>query len=316
MLVARERGPGSTPKPPTSRARYGIRHRRAGADLGTGPRCRGGDGSTSPTTSSPSTSWSTTQVSGWATTSCIRAMADEEQGDCIRVMVRAPMRITKAALPGMRRAQSRHHHHPSSSIAASSTTARTVRRKRGRAIQRDALAATRRPRCPGNGSVPRPRAHRVHERGDVESDRAPKWMWLDVERVNDECLDDLGRGKIVSIPSRRYKVIRSRGRLVPAPATLVTVPQRPRRPRSRTAKPHAVAPPKGRRLSRGDRKLDVVAPNVGSAPYRPRRIAATKSRPRPSCTGGNVFELRPRGRLLRRPATHHPRRPAAPLSAP
>ncbi len=67
-----------------------------------------------------------------------------------------------------------------------------------------------------------------HERGDVDVSNAPKWMWLDVDHVVDACLDDLGRGKPVSIPSLRYKVMVGVGRL--APATLVARARNLRRP--------------------------------------------------------------------------------------
>jgi hypothetical protein len=54
-------------------------------------------------------------------------------------------------------------------------------------------------------------------------------MWLDVDEVIDACLDDLRRGKAVSIPSLRYKVIVGAGRL--APATLVARARNLRRPK-------------------------------------------------------------------------------------
>jgi uncharacterized protein len=46
-----------------------------------------------------------------------------------------------------------------------------------------------------------------HERArmDVGSRRGP--LWLDAARVVDECLSDLARGKVVSVPSRQYKAI-------------------------------------------------------------------------------------------------------------
>ena len=46
-----------------------------------------------------------------------------------------------------------------------------------------------------------------HERAgiDVGARRGP--FWLDAARVVDECLADLDRGKVVSVPSRQYKAI-------------------------------------------------------------------------------------------------------------
>ena len=46
-----------------------------------------------------------------------------------------------------------------------------------------------------------------HERAgiDVGARRGP--FWLDAARVVDECLADLDRGKVVSVPSRQYKMI-------------------------------------------------------------------------------------------------------------
>ena len=49
-----------------------------------------------------------------------------------------------------------------------------------------------------------------HERArmDIGGRRGP--MWLDASRVVDECLSDLARGKVVSVPSRQYKAIVAR----------------------------------------------------------------------------------------------------------
>ncbi|HEX6246392.1 MAG TPA: SDR family oxidoreductase [Nocardioidaceae bacterium] len=55
-----------------------------------------------------------------------------------------------------------------------------------------------------------------HERMGVGWGSAPRWMWLDADRVAREALEDLDRGRSVSIPSRRYKLLSALARVVPA----------------------------------------------------------------------------------------------------
>lgn len=54
-----------------------------------------------------------------------------------------------------------------------------------------------------------------HERAgvDVGARRGP--FWLDAARVVDECLADLDRGKVLSVPSRQYKAIVTAADLLP-----------------------------------------------------------------------------------------------------
>ena len=54
-----------------------------------------------------------------------------------------------------------------------------------------------------------------HERMDVSRDSAPSWLWLDVDRLVDEALRDLARGRAISVPSRRYKVLAAAARYTP-----------------------------------------------------------------------------------------------------
>jgi short-subunit dehydrogenase len=56
-----------------------------------------------------------------------------------------------------------------------------------------------------------------HERAgiDVGGRRGP--LWLDAERVVEECLADLARGKVVSVPSPQYKAIAALMDLLPRP---------------------------------------------------------------------------------------------------
>jgi uncharacterized protein len=57
----------------------------------------------------------------------------------------------------------------------------------------------------------------MHERAGLDVGRREGLMWLDAERVVDECLADLARGKVVSVPSPQYKVIAAWMDLLPRP---------------------------------------------------------------------------------------------------
>lgn len=54
-----------------------------------------------------------------------------------------------------------------------------------------------------------------HERMGVGRGSAPSWLWLDADRLVAEALDDLDRGRTISIPSKRYKAITALVRYVP-----------------------------------------------------------------------------------------------------
>ena len=54
-----------------------------------------------------------------------------------------------------------------------------------------------------------------HERMDVGREAVPKPLWLDAERVVDEALADFDKGKAMSVPSKRYKVIAGVSRHLP-----------------------------------------------------------------------------------------------------
>jgi short-subunit dehydrogenase len=55
-----------------------------------------------------------------------------------------------------------------------------------------------------------------HARMDVSQDSAPRWLWLDADRLVAEALRDLERGRRISIPSRRYKVLAAVARYTPS----------------------------------------------------------------------------------------------------
>ncbi len=54
-----------------------------------------------------------------------------------------------------------------------------------------------------------------HERMQVSQDSAPRWLWLDADRLVDDALRDLGRGRRISIPSRRYRMLAAVARYTP-----------------------------------------------------------------------------------------------------
>jgi len=65
-----------------------------------------------------------------------------------------------------------------------------------------------------------------HDRMGMDKTVAPRWMWLDASRVVRDGLADNQRGKAVSIPSKRYKVVSAVARILPARLT-AGPPRRP-----------------------------------------------------------------------------------------
>jgi short-subunit dehydrogenase len=56
-----------------------------------------------------------------------------------------------------------------------------------------------------------------HDRAGLNTGGRNGPMWLDAERVVEECLADLARGKVVSVPSPQYKVLAALIDLLPRP---------------------------------------------------------------------------------------------------
>ncbi|WP_030420793.1 SDR family oxidoreductase [Streptomyces sp. SCSIO 75703] len=54
-----------------------------------------------------------------------------------------------------------------------------------------------------------------HQRAGMGTDNIPNWMWLDADKVVAEALNDLARGKSLSIPDPRYKALLGATKLVP-----------------------------------------------------------------------------------------------------
>ncbi len=62
-----------------------------------------------------------------------------------------------------------------------------------------------------------------HERSGVSTSSIPSWLWLDAERVVNECLDDVERGRTESIPSKRFKTLAFLAKHAPKPLVAVVV---------------------------------------------------------------------------------------------
>jgi short-subunit dehydrogenase len=55
-----------------------------------------------------------------------------------------------------------------------------------------------------------------HDRMGMDKTVAPRWLWLHADRVVREGLADNERGRAVSIPTKRYKVVAAVSRMLPA----------------------------------------------------------------------------------------------------
>lgn len=56
-----------------------------------------------------------------------------------------------------------------------------------------------------------------HERAGDDKSKIPSALWLDAERVVRECLRDLDRGRVVSVPGKRWKALVFAVRAMPSP---------------------------------------------------------------------------------------------------
>ena len=55
-----------------------------------------------------------------------------------------------------------------------------------------------------------------HARMGVGPGSAPRWMWLDADRLVRDALADLDKGRSISVPSKRYKVLSTVARCTPS----------------------------------------------------------------------------------------------------
>ena len=54
-----------------------------------------------------------------------------------------------------------------------------------------------------------------HQRAGVNMSRIPEFLWLDSDRLVRDCLEDVARGKVLSVPGLHYKAIVAALRVIP-----------------------------------------------------------------------------------------------------
>lgn len=140
----------------------------------------------------------------------------DQELDMLKVHVEAILRTTSAALPGMRErgfgavvnVASVAAFVPRGTYGASkawvvSFTQGVARELGGTGVRLMALA-------PGFTRT------EFHQRAGMGTSNVPAWGWLSAERVVDEALRDLAKGRSLSVPGKRYKAAVAIARLLPA----------------------------------------------------------------------------------------------------
>ncbi|MDI3385710.1 SDR family oxidoreductase [Streptomyces sp. B-S-A8] len=140
-------------------------------------------------------------------------MADELT--MLKVHIEAVLRLTSAAVEGMRE-RGRGGVVNVASVAAfvprgtyGASKAWVVQFTQGAAKDLAGSGVRLMALCPGFVRT------EFHERAGMGTDNIPKWMWLDADKLVAAALADLSRGKTVSIPDPRYKVVMGAVKVVP-----------------------------------------------------------------------------------------------------
>ncbi|NQX13139.1 SDR family NAD(P)-dependent oxidoreductase [Microbacteriaceae bacterium VKM Ac-2855] len=56
-----------------------------------------------------------------------------------------------------------------------------------------------------------------HERGDVATASIPSFMWIEQDRLVEECLRDIARGAVISVPTKRFTAVALAAKYLPGP---------------------------------------------------------------------------------------------------
>lgn len=139
----------------------------------------------------------------------------EDEERMLRVLVRAVLRLSRAALPGMLARKDGvvinvssvagfvpHGTYSAAKAWVTSFTLGLAGDLVGSGVRVQAL-------CPGYTHT------EFHERAGLDMARTPEWMWLDAEDVVDESFAALARGRVVCVPGTQYKTLVTLARHLP-----------------------------------------------------------------------------------------------------
>ena len=138
--------------------------------------------------------------------SFLRSDIDEED-QMLRILVRAVLRLTRAALPGM--VQRRHGFVINVSSVASFVPQGTYSAAKAwvtsfsQGVAGDLVGTGVRVQalCPGYTRTD------FFDRAGIDMSGMPEWMWLEVEDVVDQSFAALARNQVVCVPGKQYKTI-------------------------------------------------------------------------------------------------------------
>ncbi|HSO92811.1 MAG TPA: SDR family oxidoreductase [Arthrobacter sp.] len=138
-----------------------------------------------------------------------------EEARHLKLLVETPMRLTHAALQGMLGRRSGRIINvasvaaflPRGSYSAAKAWLVSFSRSANLAYSKRGVNVTA--VCPGLTHT------EFHDRMGMDKSVAPRWLWLQAERVVREGLTDNAKGKAVSIPTKRHKVLIAAARVLP-----------------------------------------------------------------------------------------------------